>query len=116
MTTPKSAGARFREEVLDDCGFSPGENLLLHHAVAVSDALDRISEELAGASLVTTGSTGQRVAEPLLDAQRRHAARLTALIEAIRLPARDEEYGRSSASRSAQRAAQARWAKQKRGA
>jgi hypothetical protein len=111
--TAESVGERFKRDSLELFAFNPAEHLLLDCVVAVADALVRINAEVAAATLTTTGSTGQRVAEPLLREQREHAARLTALIEAIRLPGPDEAEGRSSTSLSAQRAALTRWAKEK---
>lgn len=110
---PESAGSRMKREILALYELSPVELLLLDRAVAIADTLARIDREVAGASLITAGSTGQRVAEPLLREQREHAARLTSIIEALRLPGRDETEGRSATVLAAQRAAQARWARQK---
>lgn len=109
-----SAGARLTRGILALYELTPAELLLLERAAAVADALERIDAAVAKAALVTAGSKGQRVAEPLLREQREHAARLASLLEAIALPDRGEDTGRSAASRAAQRAAQVRWARQKR--
>ena len=110
---PESAGERLRRDVLAAYELNAAELLLLDRAAAIADTLARIDAAVAAANLTTTGSTGQRVAEPLLREQREHAARLASLLEAIRLPGRDEAAGRSATSLAAQRAAHARWAKQK---
>jgi hypothetical protein len=109
----ESAGTRLKRETLALFELNPAELLLLDRAAAIADTLERIDREVATAKLITTGSTGQRVGEPLLREQREHAARLTSILEAIRLPGTDEATGRSATSKSAQRAAQVRWAKQK---
>lgn len=110
---PESAGSRMRREILEQYELNPVELLLLDRAVSIADTLERIDREVAKASLVTVGSTGQRVAEPLLREQREHAARLASILEALRLPCPDELTGRSSTSLSAQRAASIRWAREK---
>jgi hypothetical protein len=109
----ETSGTRLKRETLALYELSPAELLLLDRAVAIADTLERIDAAVAGAALITQGSTGQRVAEPLLREQREHAGRLASILEAIRLPAPDEASGRSATSKAAQRAAQARWAKQK---
>jgi hypothetical protein len=109
----ESAGARMKREVLALFELNPAEMLLLDRAAAIADTLERIDREVATAKLITTGSTGQRVGEPLLREQREHAARLTSILEAIRLPGTDEVAGKSATSKSAQRAAAIRWARQK---
>ena len=111
---PESAGARLTREVLALYELSPVESLLLERAAAVADTLARIDAAVAKAELVTAGSKGQRRPEPLLREQREHGARLASLIEALRLPDRGEDQGRSGTSLSAQRAAAIRWARQKR--
>jgi hypothetical protein len=113
--SPESVGSRLRKEVLELYELSPVERVLLDAAGPIADALERINGEVAAAELTATGSTGQRVAEPLLREQREHAARLAAILEAIRIPHRDEVEGQSSTSKAAQRAAQVRWARQKAG-
>jgi hypothetical protein len=109
----ETPGTRLRKAILGQYELNPAELLLLDRAAAIADALERIDAEVAAADLVTRGSMGQRVAEPLLREQREHAARLTSLLESIALPGRDEVAGRSATSMAAQRAAQARWARQK---
>lgn len=102
-----------KREILALYELNPAELLLLDRAVAIADTLERIDREVAKASLTTKGSTGQRVAEPLLREQREHVARLTSILEALRLPGPHEATGRSSTSLSAQRAAAVRWARVK---
>jgi hypothetical protein len=109
----ETAGTRLKRETLARYDLNPAELLLLDRAASIADVLERIDAAVAVAALTTEGSTGQRVAEPLLREQREHGARLASLLESIALPAPHENVGRSSTSLSAQRAAHVRWAKQK---
>jgi hypothetical protein len=116
MKKPESAGSRLKREILELFVLNPAELLLLDEGAALADALARIDAELADAPLLTQGSAGQPVENPLLRSQREHAARLASTLEAIGLPRPNEEEGRSATSKMAQRAAQVRWAREKRGA
>lgn len=107
-------GSRFKAAILETYGLNPAELLLLDEAVAHADALKRINAQVSEAPLLTEGSTGQAVENPLLRSQRAHAAQLARLIESLNLPRRDEESGMSATSRAAQVAARARWAQRKR--
>jgi hypothetical protein len=109
----ESAGSRLKREILAKYQLDPAEGFLLDRAAAMADALERIEGEVAAVSLTTSGSTGQRVAEPLLMAQREHAGQLAALLAACQLPGRDELTGASATSKAAQRAAHVRWAREK---
>jgi hypothetical protein len=111
--TTESAGCALKRDILGRYDLNPGEVLLLDRAAAIADALERIDRAVAEVPLITKGSTGQRVAEPLLREQREHAARLASLLESIALPGPNENVGRTSTSLSAQRAAHVRWARQK---
>jgi hypothetical protein len=111
--TPETAGERLKREVLAAYELSPAERLLLDRAAVLADVCARLDEQVAASPLTVPGSMGQEVANPLLLQQRKHHERLQRLLEAVRLPAKDEISGASATSRAAQRAAQARWAKQK---
>ena len=109
----ESAGSRLRRAVLAEYKLDPGELLLLDRAAALADVCERLDKAVAGSPLTTTGSKGQTVANPLIHQQRKHDERLARLLEALRLPKKDELSGASATSRAAQRAAQARWRRQK---
>jgi hypothetical protein len=114
--TRESAGSRLTREILDLYALNPAEMLILAKAASMADALERIDAQMADAPLIVDGSTGQPVENPLLRSQRAHAARLAGLLESLSLPRQDEESGRPPAARLAQRAAQVRWSREKRGA
>jgi hypothetical protein len=110
---PETPGSRLKAAVLEKYELDPGELLILDHAAELADLCARIDAEVAHAPLTTAGSKGQLVPHPLLLQQRKHHERLQRQLEALRLPAKDEVIGAATTSKSAQRAAQARWRKQK---
>jgi hypothetical protein len=102
-----------RAAILAEYELSPAESVLLDQAAAIVDVLERLNEQIAAESLTASGSTGQTVAAPLLAAQRAHAETLSKLLGAVAIPAADESEGRSSTSKSAQKAALIRWSREK---
>jgi hypothetical protein len=106
---PESAGSRLKGAVLERYLLDPAEEVILDEAVAEADVCARINEAVAAAPLTVPGSRGQEVANPLLLQQRKHHERLQRLLEALRLPLKDEMVGSSSTSKAAQEAARERW-------
>ena len=110
---PESPGGHLQAAILDAFELNAAEVLLLGQAAAIADELERVNVELAARPLITAGSTGQDVADPLRSVQRQHAETLARLLAAIALPVADEDEGRSVTSASASRAATIRWARQR---
>ncbi len=117
MTAPKprgrkpvTVGERLKAAILAGYELNPAEMALLAQAAAIADALELVNAELRGRPLITAGSTGQDVADPLLAVQRQHAETLARLVAAIGFPAAGADEGVSSTSKAAQRAAHVRWA------
>jgi hypothetical protein len=106
-----SPGSRLKRAVLEKYELDPAELVMLDHAAELADQCARLDAAVAQGTLTTVGSMGQLVANPLLLQQRKHHERLQRLLEALRLPAKDERMGARSTSKAAQRAAQARWRK-----
>jgi hypothetical protein len=109
----ESPGDRLRSSILADFDLNAAEMTLLDRAAALVDELARIEAEMAGRPLVTAGSRGQEVADPLLREHRQHSEVLQRILEAIGLPATGEDEGESGTSQRARRAAQVRWAREK---
>ena len=109
-------GDALKTAILDRYSLDPAERLLLEQAAALANVLDRLNREVAAQeTFVAEGSRGQPTVSALLDAQRRHAETLARLLAALALPEPGEEQGETLATRRARAAAQARWAKQKKG-
>jgi hypothetical protein len=106
---PETSGTRLRRKISATFELNAAEEVLLEAASALADTLQRVNDAVASSGLVTTGSKGQEVPAPLLGAQREHSRQLAALLSGLSLPEPGEKVGRSPASRSARRAAQARW-------
>lgn len=119
MTSPKPApkglgpaGRRLWRQVVAEFELNPVEVELLRQACPLVDQLERLNAQVVTEELVTTGSTGQPAANPLLDAIRKHTDTLNRLMVAMRIPSADQAEGRAAASLLGQRAAQARWRRQ----
>lgn len=106
-------GDRLKAAILADFELNAAELALLDRAAALTDELERIEVEMAGRPVVTTGSRGQEVADPLLREHRQHSETLQRLIEAIGLPLAGEDEGESAITKRARRAAQVRWARER---
>ena len=103
-----TAGKRLWRETWREFGLSAPEAELLTEACRIADRLAAIAEALDGADLVTTGSTGQPKAHPLLAAAALQGKALETLVRGLALPVGDEEIGRRR-SPSAREAALQRW-------
>ena len=87
---PEGCGERGRdlwEAVVAEFELDPRERGLLGAAARTADELALIEEALAGAGLMTTGSTGQPVATRLLNEVRAHRRLLAQLLADLHLPA-----------------------------
>lgn len=109
----KSPGAALKRSILERYELSAAEVATLDQAAGLLDQLERINDELARQPVVTAGSRGQIVGNPLLDEQRRHSDTLARLLDALHLPIDGEEEGETLTTKRARRAAQARWAREK---
>lgn len=112
-TAPKGLGTKSRKlwrQITTEFALRADELRILEEACREVDTVERLQEAIDAEdfSLITRGSQGQDVANPLLGEIRQHRAILARLLAALRLPDAEEEAGqsRSSAARSL---AQARW-------
>jgi hypothetical protein len=106
----QKAGKQLWVAVARKYELTAGEFEVLRQAVRTADKLDRL-ERLVRAlpDLVTTGSTGQLKAHPLLAEVRAHRLLLERLTTALNLPDEDQESGLRPGQRHARAAAQGRW-------
>lgn len=105
----RSAGVELWNSVVAKYDLRVDEKRVLADACHATDRIADMREALAGASLLTTGSTGQVVVHPLVAEIRAHEAQVAALLAKLKLP---DEAGEATESRSTQAraAAQSRWA------
>jgi len=108
----ETAGAKLKREILATYELDPHEMALLDQAAGIADELERISAALADAPLTVTGNAGHEVAHPLFRTRADLTGRFRQLLDGLQFPGRQWK----DASSAAQRAARARWLKQKRGA
>ena len=114
MTTSRApaglgpSGRALWRGILADYGLAPHERAILMQCCRVTDRLDQIQAELAGADLVVTGSTGQPKAHPLLAEQRAQMRVLESLSRALSIPLEGEDVGRRR-SPTARENAMRRW-------
>jgi hypothetical protein len=98
----------------DSYNLRPDELCLLAEACAEADLIGRMRAELDGAGLVTEGSQGQPVANPLIAEVRQHRLLLARLLSQLGLPdgadaaSADDELRRAR-SRLGRQGARARW-------
>lgn len=102
------SGRALWRDIHRDYGLAPHETAILVQCCRVADRLDAIEQELTGADLVVTGSTGQPKAHPLLAEQRAQMRVLESLSRALSIPLPHEEVGRRR-SPTARDAALQRW-------
>jgi hypothetical protein len=102
-------GARLKREILAVYELDPHETALLEQACGIADELERIAAALAEAPLTITGNAGHEVAHPLFRTRTELTGRMQQLLEGLQFPGREK----LTASSAAQRAARARWRKQK---
>ena len=103
------AGKALWHSVVDRWQLDPDEAELVAQACAVADEVLRMRIELARAKLVTTGSTGQPAAHPLVGEIRSSREQMRRLLSVLRRPALQDEVSGSTISDAARNAAAARW-------
>lgn len=105
-------GTRLWATITDAWDLPANERAVLALACRTATEEVRLSDALDGASLLVTGSSGQQVANPLLEQLRKHRELVSKLLASLDLPDPEEE-GKTLSPRSqqAQKAAQARWSK-----
>jgi len=112
-------GRKFWQRVVGEWECSPAELELLAEACRTLDELQALRRAVAREGATVAGSTGQRRAHPALTELRLGRGELRRLLDALGLEAAvgAEEGGEvvTLASRKAQRAARARWDKQREG-
>lgn len=112
----KTAGRRFWREIHGEYEFpgSPEMFMLIEEAARTADVVARLQDIVDNAdTLRTTGSRGQDVAIPELDALRAYRAQFASLVKQLDLPAADDDGGSGdtpmSRSESGRIAASVRW-------
>lgn len=101
-------GVRLWGDVTGKWTLRPDELVVLEDACREADLIDRIEAGAAGAELMSVGSMGQPVVNPLIAELRQHRSTFQRLVASLKLP--DEPGGAApSRSSSAREAAVARW-------
>jgi hypothetical protein len=108
-----TGGKRLWRKVTGEYELTGAELELLLQAARTVDELDQLESALAGGNVITTGSRGQAVANPLLAQVRQHRATLGRLITALGLPDDEAPAQPTAASLRASDAAQRRWRTEK---
>jgi len=107
------AGRDFWSEVTATYALRPDELRLLGEACRTLDDLAALRAELAASGgMVTTGSTGQPRAHPLIAEVRAHRLVLVRVLDQLALPDDEGVPGATPAARRAARAANERWRKE----
>lgn len=105
----RSKGKRLWSEVTEGYKLRHDELDILEDVCREADLIDKIEQELASADLMTTGSMGQQVVNPLIAEARQHRATKMSLWKRLALP--DPVSSETPAASNQQRsAAQSRWA------
>lgn len=105
----KAKGKRLWSEVTGAYQLRSDELDVLEDVCREADLIDKIEQELASADLMTTGSMGQMVVNPLIAEARQHRATKMSLWKRLALP--DPAASEVPAASNQQRAAaQSRWA------
>lgn len=106
----QSADAReLWSETADIYELSAHERLILKGACIALDKIDAIQDELIDAPLISKGSMGQDVSNPLLGELRQTQAAFDRAMKQLALPDADGEDKGAERSSSARKAAAARW-------
>jgi hypothetical protein len=103
-------GKRLWVSVVDRFVLTPAELAMLGQACRTSDELNRLEKAVRNLpELITTGSTGQPKAHPLLAEVRAHRLLLERLTTALCLPDDDQVVGDRASTKHARKAAEGRW-------
>lgn len=106
------SGSRIWRGITDKYDLRPDELRVLEDACREADLVDSIQTALREGSLISTGSQGQPVINPLVPELRQHRATLATLMRQLKLPEDgDEEKAAGERSSAARAAANARWAR-----
>lgn len=102
-------GLKLWRDTLEELELDPDELLLLEEAARLADELDQMGVLLANSSLLSTGSRGQQVANPLIREIRGHRLALSRILRQLGAtrPGEDEQE-RLSPSQRGRKAAIAR--------
>ncbi|MGW5210024.1 hypothetical protein ACWEQO_02080 [Streptomyces sp. NPDC004051] len=103
-------GLKLWTDTLEELELDPDELLLLEEAARLADEIDRIAAALDAGELISRGSRGQPVANPLIREIRGHRLALSRLLRQLGATRPGEESGeRSTPSERGRRAALSRW-------
>lgn len=103
----KAKGKRLWTEVTGEYKLRSDELDVLEDVCREADLIDKIENELASADLMTTGSMGQQVVNPLIAEARQHRATKMSLWKRLALP---DPAADAAATNQQREAAQSRWA------
>lgn len=96
-------------KVVEKYDLRADELRVLADACREADLLDLLTEELATGGVMSTGSMGQPVVNPLVPEIRQHRATLARLLGGLKLPDDDTSDSAGRVSAQARSAANARW-------
>lgn len=107
------AGTRLVETITNTFDFSeePGKQAILERAARTADTIEALEAEAATQSLISKGSMGQAVINPLVAEARAQTSLLDKLLKSLGLPDSDEDTAAKAEQRQrqARKAAQTRW-------
>lgn len=108
----KPAGKSLWSSVTGAYELRADERRILEDACREADLIDALDKALDAADLMSVGSQGQPVINPLVPEIRQHRSTLKALMQALKLP-EDGDVEREAGERSskAREAANARWSR-----
>lgn len=113
MATPMApkelgtVGKKLWRDTLKDYELRTDEREILKAACAEADLIGKLDEAMAKEQVLTTGSMGQPVANPLLAELRQHRATMATLLRGLKLPDSNAAAGDTNQQRDA---ANSRWA------
>lgn len=103
-------GLRLWHDTLEELELDPDELLLLEEAARLADEIDTMGAALDAGELLSKGSRGQPVANPLIREIRGHRLALSRILRQLGATRPGEESGeRSTPSQRGRKAALARW-------
>ncbi|WP_328893839.1 hypothetical protein [Streptomyces sp. NBC_00236] len=103
-------GLKLWNDTLEELELDPDELLLLQEAGRLADEIDTMGAALAAGELLSKGSRGQPVANPLIREIRGHRLALSRILRQLGATRPGEESGeRSTPSQRGRSAAMARW-------